>query len=128
MDSTRVGKWARAGATAAVAVPAVGIGAATLWQAGAEGAALSLNQVFHAGSGIALLVLFCEFAVTISHSPTASRALLLGFGGFLGCLAAAIVVELFGPVALVALVVCTAGWAIRIALAGRRAADPQHAG
>jgi hypothetical protein len=114
LDSTRVTKWTRIGAVVIVAVPAVGIGVATLWQAAAEGAALSANQLFHLGSGLALLVLFCNFAVTISHSPAAWRALLLGASGFMVSVVAALAVELLGPLALLALIVLAAAWAIII--------------
>lgn len=89
---------------------------------------MSLDRVFHLGSGLALLVLFCELAETISRSSRAPRILLLGGGGFAASLAAAIAVELLGPGALLALVLFTAGWAVAIAFAGREhGADPARA-
>jgi hypothetical protein len=98
------------------AVPGVGLGAATLWQAASEGAAASQNQHIHLGLGLALLVLFCECAVAISRAGTVAGALLSGAAGFVDCVAAAVAVELLGPFALLALVVVVAVWAIRIAL------------
>jgi hypothetical protein len=107
---------ARVAGTLFTAVPGVGLGAATLWQAASEGAAASQNQLFHLGLGLALLVLFCECAVAISRAGTVAGALLSGAAGFVDCVAAAVAVELLGPFALLALVVVVAVWAIRIAL------------
>jgi hypothetical protein len=112
---------ARTTGTLLVAVPGVGLGVATLWQAASEGGALSQNQLFHLGLGLALLILFSEFTVTISRAGTLSGALARAAAGFAGCLAAAIAVELFGPVALLVLVAVTASWATWIAVSRRNA-------
>jgi hypothetical protein len=107
---------ARVAGTLVAAVPGVGLGAATLWQAASEGGAASQNQLFHLGLGLALLVLFCECAVAISRAGTVAVALLSGAAGSADCLAAAVAVELLGPFALLALVAVVTVWAIRIAL------------
>jgi hypothetical protein len=121
VGSARLLMAARIAAMVAVSIPAIGIGAVTLWQAAADGDALSLNQRFHLGLGLALLVLFCEFAVAISRSRATSGALLLGAGGFAASVVAAIAVELLGPAALLVLAALTALWAIRTASSRRRA-------
>jgi hypothetical protein len=98
------------------AVPGVGLGGATLWQAALEGAAASQNQMFHLALGLALLVLFCEFAVLVSRAGSVSGALLRGAAGFAACLAGALAGELLGPLALVVLVAVASLWAVRLAV------------
>lgn len=119
MSSDRGIRWTRLGATLLVAVPALGFGFALLWQAVAEGATFSLNQAFHLASGLALLVLFADFAVAITRSTRPSNAVLLGAVGFAASLLSAIALELLGPPALLGLIIVCAGWAIRIAYSAR---------
>ncbi|KAF0209508.1 MAG: 4Fe-4S [Actinobacteria bacterium] len=98
-----------------VAIPAVGLGAATFWQGLAEPGGMSLDRMFHLSLGLALFVLFAEFAVSIIRSRASATIIALGLGGFLAAALAAIVAELLGPPALLILVIAVSVWAVVLA-------------
>ena len=116
-------RWAKALAIVAVAVPALGLGVAVLLQAVAEGASLSLNQVFHLVLGLALLGLFAQFTSVIRRSRSGGAALALGGTGLLAAVLGAVVAELFGPPALAGLVILCAVW--KLATVCRKSASAQ---
>lgn len=98
-----------------VAIPAIGLGLATFWQGIAELGGMSLDRVFHMSLGLALLVLFSEFAVSIVRSRESVTIIALGLGGFLAAATSAIVTELFGPPALLILVIAVSVRAVVLA-------------
>jgi hypothetical protein len=111
--------WARVVATLLVAVPTLGICAASLVQAISTVAAPVEDRLFHLVFATALVVVLSAFVVTISGSRSSASALAAGAVGCALALGLAVVVEVLGPPALLALVALASAWSLVIALAGR---------
>jgi Pyruvate/2-oxoacid:ferredoxin oxidoreductase delta subunit len=105
------------------AIPAVGLGLLALIEGVIEPGGMSLNRAFHLSLGLCLLVLFSEFAVSMSRSGTIGGILGLGVGGFAVGLSGAILGELFGPPALLALVGTAGVWAVVLARTAKPPGD-----
>lgn len=119
MDSSRLRQWVQALAIALVAIPAIGI-AALVFREGAFEAPgwASVNGAFHVLLAATLVLVFADFWIAIRRAGGPGMSLALGLGGFIACVVAAGLSELFGPLALALLVVVAAGWAIVLARSG----------
>lgn len=100
-------RMCRAGSILAVLVPCLGIGYLSATQALAVPGPLDLDQAFHLTLAGSLLLLSACFALLILRMATVVGALALGLVGFLASTSAALLSELFGPVALTLFVFAT---------------------
>lgn len=109
----------RLAATAAAALPAVGLGMLCIGEGLAEIGAPSLNCVFHLMLGTTLFVLFADVAFLIHSLKGLGSILLAGVLGFAGALISALLAEVFGPPILAVLLLVACGWAVAIARQSR---------
>lgn len=105
---------ARIAATAAAALPAVGLGLLCIFQGLAEIGTMSVSCAFHLMLGAALLVLFADVAVVIQRARQLGVILLAGVLGFAGAFASATLAEIGGPPVLAMLVFIAVAWAFGI--------------
>lgn len=104
----------RIAATAAAALPAVGLGLLCLREGLAEVRQPSLDCSFHIILGLSLLVLFADVAYVVHSSDSLGWILLVGVLGFTGAIAALVAAELGGPVMLLLVVLTAGGWSLGI--------------
>lgn len=104
----------RLAATAAAALPAVGLGLLCLREGLAEVQQSSLDCSFHVILGLALLVLFADVAYVVHSSDSLGWILLVGVLGFAGTIAALIAAELGGPAVLLLIVLIAGAWSLGI--------------
>ena len=107
MNRSLVLRMCRAGSILAVLVPCLGIGFLSATQTLAVPGPPDLDQVFHFTLAGSLLLLSVCFALLILRMATVVGVLALGFAGFLASTSAALLSELFGPVALTHFVFAT---------------------
>ncbi len=117
MSSSRLHQWVQGAAVVAVAVPTFGIAFLVWREVALESGGASLNRMFHLILGAALVLLFADFFTVIRRCGGVGIALALGLGGFIACLAGAVLSEILGPPALALLLLGAVGWAIVLARA-----------
>lgn len=104
---------ARIAATAATALPAVGLGLLCLSQGISEvGGAPRVDCVFHTALGVTMLLLFADVALVIGRSKTLVGILFAGVLGFVAAFAAAVLAEVGGPPALALVAAAIAIWGV----------------